>query len=234
MQLDLKNRAKKLLYLFLATDIVFVVLHVIYVYSGRISSPYFSLEQERGYGELFQYIKEYWIAILLGTLAIQKRSILYLGWSLLFVYLLLDDALAIHETLGGLIRDKLGLSAAFNLRARDFGELLVSASFGLFFLIFIGTAYRFSDSTSRKLSKYLIKMLLALAFCGIIVDMAHVTAKSVLLERLLAVVEDGGEMVVMSIIAWFVFVLPDPSSSNLNANALEQQFSRHKTEAGSS
>lgn len=237
MQLNLKSTSKKLLYLFLVTDIAFIILHLLHVYFLRVYFPLysdtlsnvdFSLEQERGYAELFQYIKEYWIAILLGILATQRRSILYLGWSLLFVYLLFDDALSIHETLGHIIADKLSLSAAFNLRARDFGELLVSAFCGLFFLILIGTAYRFSDSTSRKASKYLIKMLLALAFCGIAVDMAHMAFKSVP-SFLLVILEDGGEMVVMSIIAWFVFVLPDISSSSTHTNALEDQFSRNTT-----
>lgn len=237
MQLNLKSTSKKLLYLFLVTDIVFIILHLLHayfinvyfpLYSDTLSNLDFSLEQDRGYGEIFQYIKEYWIAILLGILARQRRSILYLGWSLLFVYLLFDDALSIHETLGHIIADKLSLSAAFNLRARDFGELLVSAFFGLFFLILIGTVYRFSESTSRKASKYLIKMLLALAFCGIAVDMAHMAIKSIP-SFLLVILEDGGEMVVMSLIAWFVFVLPDLSSTT--TNALEDQFSLHRTEA---
>src|SRR3712207_8517062 len=54
--------------------------------------------------------KEYWIALLLGLFTIQKRSILYLGWCLLFFYLLLDDSLGIHERLGGIVSYRLGLS----------------------------------------------------------------------------------------------------------------------------
>lgn len=254
MQLDLKSTSKKLLYLFLVTDIAFIIIHLIHVYSDTLSNvyfslaqnrryaeifeyikePYFSLERDRGYAEIFQYIKEYWIAILLGVIAVKKRSIFYLSWFLLFVYLLFDDSLAIHEKLGVLISDKLGLSEALNLRARDFGELLVSGFFGLFFLILIGTAYRFGDSAFRKASRVLIKMLLALVFCGIVVDMAHIAVGSRSLDPILATLEDGGEMIVMSIIAWFVFLLSDDtSSSSTNTNALEEQFIPHRTEVAS-
>src|SRR3712207_5190827 len=114
--------------------------------------------------------KEYWIALLLGLFTIQKRSILYLGWSLLFFYLLLDDSLGIHERLGGIVSYRLGLSSAFNLRSIDFGEIIVSACVGLFFLLFIAIAYRSGDRFSRKTSRHLIIMLFALALFGIVVD----------------------------------------------------------------
>lgn len=38
---------------------------------------------------------------------------------------------------------------------------------------------------------------------------------------LLAIVEDGGEMVVMSLIAWFVFLLPERSAQKVSL--LKQQ-----------
>jgi hypothetical protein len=153
---------------------------------------------------------------VLGLLAVQKRSLLYLAWSLLFFYLLLDDSLSIHERLGGIISNELGLSPAFNLRAKDFGEIIVSACVGFFFLIFIGIAYRFGDRMSRETSRYLIMMLFALALFGIVVDMIHIIVfQSPSLEPLLAVVEDAGEMLVMSVIAGFVFLLPKRLSQDL-------------------
>jgi hypothetical protein len=63
--------------------------------------------QERGYSEIFQYIKEYWIALLLGALAVRQRSVLYLGWSLLFFYLLLDDSLTIPGNISEIATERL-------------------------------------------------------------------------------------------------------------------------------
>lgn len=209
MKLDVSNWSIRLVTLFLATDVVLIFLHILYVYTGVISNPSFSIEEERGYAEIFQYFKEYWLALLLCFLAVRGRSLLYLSWSLLFFYLLLDDALQIHEKLGYAISYKLKFSAGFNLRTEDFGELAVSALVGLFFLIFIATAYRFSDRLSKEISRYLIMMLFTLALFGIAVDMVHAAVRSPSLHTLLGLVEDGGELVVMSVITCFVFSLPE-------------------------
>jgi hypothetical protein len=87
---------------------------------------------------------------------------------------------------------------------------------GLFFLAFIGIAYRFGDRTSRKVSRNLIVMLLALALFGIVVDVVHVAIRVPWLEHYFALVEDGGEMLVMSTIAWFVFLLSNRSDQKVN------------------
>ena len=212
MKLDANNNSTRLLYLFLATDFVFIILHILYLRTDILSNPYFSIEQDRGYPELFQYIKEYWIALLLSLLAWRKHSFLYFCWSLLFFYLLLDDAASIHEKLGRIISDGLAFSPALNLRAIDFGELIVSTLVGLFFLICIASAYRFSDRSSKKDTRYLIVFLFALALFGIVVDMLHIAIGSSYWEPSLALVEDAGEMIVMSFIAGFVFFRSEPSS----------------------
>ncbi len=214
-KLDVRDQPTKLLYLLLATDAVFIILHIFYV-NGLHSNVYLSIERDRGYAEFFQYTKEYWIALLLGSLALEKRSLLYLSWSSLFFYLLLDDSILIHEKLGEILSARLGFSSAFNVRAIDFGEIIVSASMGLFFLAFIGIAYRFGDRTSRKVSRNLIVMLLALALFGIVVDVVHVAIRVPWLEHYFALVEDGGEMLVMSTIAWFVFLLSNRSDEKVN------------------
>ncbi|HBB30897.1 MAG TPA: hypothetical protein DDZ80_13055 [Cyanobacteria bacterium UBA8803] len=209
MQLNLTKRSRRLLYLFLSADIAFIIVHLIHVYTPFAESYHYSIEADRGYGELFQYLKEYWIVIILGLLAFKKRSILYLSWSLLFFYVLLDDAIQIHEQLGMRLSDVFAFSPKFNLRAIDFGELLVSATVGLFFLIIISTAYRFGDRISKNSSRTLIVLLLALALFGIIVDMLHQAIAIPALHPLIGLLEDGGEHVIMSIIACFVFLLPD-------------------------
>lgn len=217
MKLNINFRSNKLfyLYLLLATDLAFIIFHIVYTYSDFISSVLFSIDQERGYAEMFQYIKEYWIAILLLILAFNQRAVLYVGWSLLFFYLLLDDSLEIHERLGARISDSLGFTSVFNLRAVDFGEIIVSGSVALFFLVFIGIAYRFSDRISRSTSRYLIGLLFALAVCGIVFDMLHIVFKYSILEPIFVILEDGGEMIVMSVITWFVFLRFEQLSSNL-------------------
>ncbi|MBD2528053.1 hypothetical protein H6G97_00185 [Nostoc flagelliforme FACHB-838] len=200
----------KLFFLFVATDMTFIIIHVIYAHTDLIPYNAFSLATDRGYSELFQYIKEYWSALFSGLLALQFRSPLYLSWSLLLFYLLLDDSLQIHEKLGGFISNQLSFSSMFNLRAKDFGELTVSIVVFLLFLCAIYISYSWSDHLSRQRSKHLIRLLFILAFFGVVVNMLHIAFKtSHLLDTLFTVIEDGGEMLIMSLItcyilSWFV------------------------------
>lgn len=220
MKLNLRSWPTRLLYLLLATDLAFISLHLLHVYTRFAGHSSFSIEQERGYADIFQFLKEYWIVLVLGFLVLRKHSALYLGWFLLFFYILVDDTVQIHEKLGLSISKQLNFLPVFNLRAQDFGELIVSFFFGSFLLIFIATAYRFGDRLSRDVSRYLIKMLLALALCGIVIDMIHIAIKSPTLEPIMGLLEDGGEQLVMSIIAWFVFFLPEQLQSATSANPI--------------
>lgn len=78
--------ATKLLFLCLATDAGFILVHISYRQLGLLDNPLFSIEDDRGYAEVFQYIKEYWTVLLLGLTALQKRSLLYLSWASFFLY----------------------------------------------------------------------------------------------------------------------------------------------------
>ena len=206
-KLDIDTWKRHDLGLFLITDFTFILLHIIFTHTRFISDYAFSLEADRGYSEFFQYIKEYWIAILLVFLAIRARSFLYLSWSFLFFYLFLDDSLEIHENVGAYLSNQLNFIPLFNLRLEDFGEILVSASACLIFGTFIAISYRFGDRIFRQISKTLIKLLLALAFCGILIDIVHVIFNNSFIETLLVIVEDGGELIIMSLIACFTLSL---------------------------
>ena len=204
---NFSNQSIRVLYLFLATDLAFMLLHLIYSYTGLTTNPAFSLETDRGFSEIFQYVKEYWIAIVLGILAVKTGLFLYGTWSLLFFYLLFDDAAEIHERLGYIITNQFAIPGMFNLRGQDFGELAVTGIVALFFLLLISVTYQFSDYSSQKISKKLILMMFALAFCGIILDLVHIAFNSQMLDPLFMLLEDGGELVVMSFITCYVLSL---------------------------
>ena len=140
---------------------------------------------------------------MLLFLAIEKRSFIHLSWSLLFLYLLVDDSGLLHERVGFYMGQHWGFHPGYGLRAQDFGELVVSCAAGLFFFIIISIPYYFTDAKIKNFSKYLFVMIIGLAFFGVGVDM---------LRRMFnfhgpfwVIVEDGGEMLMMSTIAWFVF-----------------------------
>lgn len=196
--------ATQLFYLFLATDVVFIVIHFVHSYTPFLSNSSFSLQTERGYSEILQYVKEYWTALILIFLGWRSRLSIYTVWGLLFFYLLLDDSGEIHERVGFFISRAFFIPPILNLRPEDLGELIVSGVVGLCFFPAIAIAYRAGDRFSREITRSLIFLLCALAFCGVVMDMVHMAIQQPALNPFLIALEDGGEMVVMSCIASFV------------------------------
>lgn len=204
MNFNIDKESTKFLFILLLADFAFIGVHCMYM-TSILSNSLFSIERDFGYAEFFQYIKEFWIAVLLFILAIKSSHIVYFSWSLLFIYLLLDDSLKVHEKLGVYLADYFEFQPMFNLRAQDFGELIASMLFGFLLFMFIGVSYLISDNKAKKISKYLLVLVMSLAFCGVVVDMLHIAIPWG--ELMWALIEDGGEMLVMSVIVWYVFGL---------------------------
>ena len=185
-----------LLALLLSADVVFVLFHLVLGSHQAL----FNLGTDRGHSEVFQYIKEYWIAIVLFVMCWRTREGIYGAWALLFAYLLCDDALLIHERVG--LAWQSMFAPTLGLRARDFGELAFSGSMGLGFLALIAFFHLRCSSSAKSVSRTMAVLLGVLVFFGVVVDMVHVAAYPVI--RGLTVVEDGGEMVTMSVLASYV------------------------------
>jgi len=202
--ISIDKKSPNLLYLLLQADLVFILFHCFYLID-IVTNPLFSIEKDMAYAEIYQYIKEYWIVVLLFLLAIKERHIIYLSWSLLFMYLLLDDSLQIHERFGSFLVEYYNFKPMFELRAQDFGELSVIILIGLFLFTFIGASYLFIDNPEKKISKNLFTLVVVLAFFGVLVDMIHIAIPWG--KNMWGLIEDGGEMVIMSVIVWYTFRL---------------------------
>jgi hypothetical protein len=145
--------------------------------------------------------------LLFAWHAFRTRQVPYLFWSLIFGYIMLDDAMAIHEKAGNLIRLGLTIPAQFGLRGADFGELIFYALLmGSLLLLLIGFYY-FGTASFRRDSIYLSGLLCLFALFAGIVDVLHMFVRETDFFRFLDVVEDGGEMIVMSVIVWSVILL---------------------------
>ena len=205
MKLNLEK--DKLLILLLITDLVFILLHILNVYTGLLNSSYYLLYRDRGFAEFFQYTKELWIALLFLFLAIKKKQGIFYVFSLLFLYLLIDDSFELHENLGLLFAETFHFQDWLGLRAVDFGELLVSGLFGLLFLVALSLFFVLSDQITRRIALNMGIFFVLLAFFGVALDMVGVVIDRRAVVRIMAILEEGGEMLVMSLITWFVYRL---------------------------
>lgn len=211
MRLQLETETSRLLFILLLTDLVFLFLHVLGK-TNILTSAMFELETNGGYAEIFQYIKEFWIAGLLTVLFAARRKGCYLAWTCLFAYLLADDSLQIHERVGEYLTQALALEPAFNLRAVDLGELLVIASAGGLLFLAIGSTYFSGDKEVRRFTNRLFVLILLFAGCGVLFDM---TAFMITWGHpLWDFMQNGGELVIMSLMLWYVFAQrPGPGES---------------------
>jgi len=194
----------RLLILLLVGDCVFILLHVFWLMDW-MSNPLLSIERDRGYAEGFQYLKECSIALLLLVLATRRRQAVYLAWSVLFAYFLIDDSFKIHEQYGRMLAHYLEWQPMFRLRTEDIGELAVSVIVGILVFTSIAVSYSFGGPAARKASRHLCVLVAILVFFGVVVDMLHIALS--LGKDAIGLIEDGGEMLTMSVIAWYVVKL---------------------------
>jgi len=208
--LSIKEFNIPMLILLILTDLIFIIIHCLFTFSMNdfdylitVDKNYlYSIENDQGYSEIFQYIKEFWILLLLLFLSFKKKHLIYFIWSLLFFYLLLDDSLSIHEEIGEYLANYFNIETRYNLRAVDFGELLVSFGVGVSFLSFLSFTYFRAVNDVRKFSVHIFILLLFLVFFGVFIDMLHTFLGD---DWKLGLIEDGGEMIAMSLITAYIF-----------------------------
>ena len=194
-----------LLWLLLAADGLFIAVHV-WAAEARPSHRLLSIEADNGYPELFQYLKFFWLALLMALLAWRTRALGPLSWSGLFLYLLLDDLLRLHEDGGAALAEAWQLPAFLGLRAKDLGELAVTAAAALILLPAIALAWSRGGPVLRSLSRRLAWLLALLVLVGVGLDLLasawHPTGWP---RLLLGILEDGGEMVAASLMLAVTF-----------------------------
>ena len=189
-----------------------------------------------GYAEFYQYMKEYWIVILLLIIAYKRKKLIYFSWSLIFLYVLLDDSLKLHERIGVTISELLEFQPLFGLRAQDFGELSVSILFGTVLFSFLALLYFKSKVEAKKISNNLLVLFFSLVFFGVLIDMIGMIFHGEgslfrhLLNHLIIIIEDGGEMFVMSVIVWYLFKLK-PTSDQIMEISLFKDLKFMKVKA---
>lgn len=194
--------------LLLAADFSLVLMHSLHSITPLLSDERYSVAKPGGYGEIYQCAKYLWIVLVLAYVMHVTREGGYAAWMLLFTYLLVDDAVEMHERLGAAIADAAGFVPRFRLRALDFGELIVSAAAALLLFVGIAAAFRRGTHAFRKVTRDLLLLVAALGFFGVVVDMAQIAARmGTNIRILLETLEDGGEMAVASFMLWYVFRL---------------------------
>ena len=192
----------------LALDGMFMLLHgmnVLQEYlgqSGAFSDRRFSIEQDGGFAERYEYAKT--IACSLFLLGCHRRTgqPVYLALAATFALALLDNALRLHEQVGELAAPSLqSLRQLFESAPEALSETAFLLVLGLLVAGGLGLGFARSTQRHRIIGASFVAVLIVLGGFGIAIDLLHSIAGRINLkvDRVFGFIEDGGELVVLSL-----------------------------------
>lgn len=201
------HSASLLLLLLLSADSAFIVLHFI----NLTLAPNFSLygvPGSYGYLDMYLIVQLFWVIILFACILKSTKCTGYVSWILVFTCLLFDEVLQIHQNIGSHLANGLNayLPHSLSLQPRYF-ELAVLAIAGTVLFASVAWAYLRSPHAFRKISNDMLLFIVAWGVFGVVTDLAAAFDPGPLVKISSDIVEDGGEMVVVSLILWYVFLL---------------------------
>jgi hypothetical protein len=205
---------RRLLAMLLLTDAILIVIHFGLLTRGPGSSAVLHVVRDdwligtdRSFPELFQYTKWAGISGLLVLCAWRNKASAFAWMAVIFVILLLDDSLMLHERGGGVLARYLDLRPALGLRPQDRGELIVWSGLGAIAVSCAVIAHTTLRPGETVVAQRLAVTLAGLVAVGVGVDMLHsmvienLSAGSGrnMVHRVMELVEDGGEMALASL-----------------------------------
>ncbi|MFP4144593.1 MAG: glycosyltransferase [Phycisphaeraceae bacterium] len=193
--------AWRLLGALLLIDLCFMGLYAAFQLSGQVPAWVGDIRLEGSLSERFQHVKEAGLALVGFTAAVRFRQAAWLAIGLVGSYLLLDDALQLHERVGGMLVAELGLSGWRGFRGQDFGELCFFVVVGTAVVGVGGLFYRRGGVFEQQRLRLLLIPLGLLVLFGGVVDLIHYVVPNPLPGYFSwSLVEDGGEMVAVSLL----------------------------------
>lgn len=152
--------------------------------------------QDHSLIEDFGYLKELVTCLVLGALFLRTRVFLYLAFSVFFLVLLADDSLRFHEHFGALVGQAFGPSYAL------LGEDIGAAIAGLVPIAMIAVGWLKAPAEDRRNGELIGLGIGLLLFFGLAIDYLHAAGSSPMAggETLAALLEDGGELISLSLI----------------------------------
>lgn len=195
-----------LLVIFVSVDVFFVVVSGIRDIRALPKNEW-HVSFDSGFGEQWQYVKWLAISAMCAIMSVRCRSAIHLIWTAIFLYLLIDDSLQLHEELGRHFAGMLSFKYAFGLRAQDYGELIVTLLAAVPLMGLLGVFYlREKKAKPRNFTLDMLTLLIALGVFGVGFDMLHIMIKWPVVRPILNLVEDGGEMVIASLMIAYVLL----------------------------
>jgi hypothetical protein len=125
---------------------------------------------------------------------------------------------SLHEKLGdfiaALIGNRFDALLIAHLKMDDIGEVIGILGIGLLFALILIPNFLRLRPDARPVFRTLTWMLAGLLFFGLGLDLLDRLVDSRAIQELFKTVEDGGEMLVMSVTCWYAYTLTGQVESN--------------------
>lgn len=168
----------------------------------------FFLSNDEGFGEYLEYALLSAVAVMLLLMWRRDRSPLYFANALLFAWLAADDALQVHEDLGGWLSPAIerAVPAGLPIDGQHLGEPVVSLVIGLVWLSGLALGLRQARLRPLVYSLILVGCVFVMGIFGVVVDtLDEIGHHTVVWTNIWAFLEDGGEF--LSIIGSFILIV---------------------------
>jgi hypothetical protein len=194
--------------LLLAADLFFIFAHIYHYLNNRFQfssfqfSSNFILFKDLGYSEWWEYVKTAVSSALLAYVYAKSRQPVYLALAVFFLWTLYDNAFELHED-AGVVLSPLLFAFAGPSAAQALGEMTYFAAAALLWSVLLLLAFRASGRQHRANGAIFIALIMLLVFFGVGIDALHALLKShgEIFFHAFAILEDGGELVVLSAVA---------------------------------
>lgn len=214
----LESRLFILLVLAVCVDLLFIATELAVLASDGLAGTsvpgenLLSLRADWGIPEIWRYLKTIVVVVLFTRAYLRHSELVFGSWAFVFLLIVLDDALLIHERLGDLVGSWLSVGSG-DIEAGEVGGLFIWSGLGLLALSVLVYGHQRSGDLARQVSRVFGWILGLLLFFAIGFDtlLALLSAVSGFATGA-QIVEDGGELLVLSLalIATFATVgLPD-------------------------
>lgn len=196
-------KSVKFLILLVLIDLSFIFLSFIH-HQFDLSLRNFLVYEDGGYAEKFQYLKFIVIIMISFLIAIKRKSIPFLIFTIIPIYLFWDDSKLLHENFGYKIALIIHKGSPLDILIKNFkyihiGEFFYMALVGCGLLMIYLICLKLSDKDKKSFFKNILKLLLVYGFFAIIFDFI-IPFSTGSLNVLFSILEDGGEMITISII----------------------------------
>ncbi len=212
--------ARDLFVIFLSLDLFFILLYAAFGGLKAIGLapeiPSFQLNDEAGLASIWNYAKLMVVTAILTLLWKRETGAALAIMAGLFLFMLVDDYYELHDQLGRAVGERISLPGMEGLHPQNRGELFVYAVLLCLVAPLLWLAVVQAKPASRLFILALTAGIFLIGFFGVAIDVFHGVLEALLgalpelvqkiVNRLMTILEDGGEMVSLSLCLWLCLV----------------------------